>query len=275
MAGEEAFTLYIWGNDFTVPSIFGQGSVNWNGQWLPTTYTGVPSYLEATVSADKFAFPGTVTIYVRNWISPILGVDSNKVTFQIKRYPNPPVIHSIVSPNPPRTQAGGPAFDLVVYCGNGELYDAEGIVVLWNGQPRVTTHEWMDGDDLFHASILLTDIATAGKATVQVQDRWGQKSNAVTFTITAPVSVKPTIISLMPSSRPHGTKSFILTVNGINFQKGAQVRWNGASPTTTYISSVMLRASISALAIKTVGTRQVKVVNPSGKVSNTVTFSIT
>jgi thermitase len=87
--------------------------------------------------------------------------------------------------------------------------------------------------------------------------------------------VAPAISSLSPNLAATGTAAFTLTVNGVNFETGAVVRWNGVARATTHVSSTQLTASILASDIASNGNAGVTVFNSvSGSVSNTATFSI-
>jgi hypothetical protein len=85
----------------------------------------------------------------------------------------------------------------------------------------------------------------------------------------------PSISALSPASVQAGSGAFTLTVNGSNFDSLASVRWNDVVRATTYVSANQLTAQISAADVQSPGTASVKVVNYSGQISNTVTFTIT
>jgi PKD repeat protein len=86
----------------------------------------------------------------------------------------------------------------------------------------------------------------------------------------------PAISSISPSSATAGGAGFTLTVNGNNFISGSTIRWNGASRTTTYVSSARLTASIPASDIAAAGTVSITVYTPTpgGGTSNAQTFTI-
>src|SRR5216684_465017 len=70
-------------------------------------------------------------------------------------------------------------------------------------------------------------------------------------TVTASTNIyvlwyKPIMTGLNPSSIPLG--AFTLSVTGSNFVNGAQVLWNGAPLTTSFISSSSLQATGNATA---------------------------
>ena len=84
-----------------------------------------------------------------------------------------------------------------------------------------------------------------------------------------------TLSTLSPSSAALGGPGFALTVNGNNFVSGSVVRWNGVPRPTTFVSASQLTAQIPATDLAAGGTAPVTVLNPSGAVSNALTFTIT
>jgi hypothetical protein len=73
----------------------------------------------------------------------------------------------------------------------------------------------------------------------------------------------PALSSISPTSKTAGGEGFTLTLYGSNFISSSEVRWNGFSRATTYVSSVQLTASILASDIASAGTAQVTVFNPA------------
>ena len=96
----------------------------------------------------------------------------------------------------------------------------------------------------------------------------------------------PTITSISPNTVNVNSPGFTLTVYGTNFLPpvitiaavpASVVTWNGASLTTTYISSTQLTATVPANLLTSAGTAQVRVVNSAAggtQTSNTVDFTI-
>ena len=95
----------------------------------------------------------------------------------------------------------------------------------------------------------------------------------------------PNISALAPSSMAAGSPSFVLTVNGTNFNSNAAVNWNGTAQTTSHVNANQLTATIPAASITTAGTVTVTVTNPgtsggiygggtSAESSNSMTFTI-
>ncbi|MBK9313378.1 MAG: hypothetical protein IPM55_03885 [Acidobacteria bacterium] len=99
--------------------------------------------------------------------------------------------------------------------------------------------------------------------------------SALTFTIIAPNPV-PTLTSLSPDSVTQNSPDFTLTVNGAGFVNGAEIRWNGQTRTTTFVSATQLTAQIPATDLQSAGQAAVTVFNPApgGGTSNALTFTI-
>ena len=177
-------------------------------------------------------------------------------------------IPAISSVTPNTTLAGGPAF-IVTVSGAGFMAAS---VVRWNGADRPTS---FGSPTNLTASIPASDIASAGSASVTVFNPGGGggTSNAVTFTINAPV---PIISGLSPNSAIAGGGAFTLTLTGSGFVSGSVVRWNGVNRATSFGSPTNLTASIPASDIASAGSATLTVFNPApgGGTSNGVTFTI-
>ncbi|HUJ17960.1 MAG TPA: hypothetical protein VL197_08195 [Nitrospirota bacterium] len=259
-AGGPAFTLTVNGSGFVSSS-----AVQWNGANRTTTYV-TSSQLTAGITAADIATAGTATVTV--YTPAPGGGTSNAQVFSILSIPMP----AISTISPASATAGGTAFTLTV---NGSGFVSSS-TVQWNGANRTTTY--MSATQLT-AGITAADIATAGTATVTVFNPapGGGTSNALTFTITTPSNPVPLTTSISPAAATAGGADFTLTVNGSGFVSGSTVLWNGASRTTTYVSSTRLTAGIMAADIATAGTASVTVFNPApgGGTSNAQAFTVT
>jgi hypothetical protein len=103
---------------------------------------------------------------------------------------------------------------------------------------------------------------------------------------TPPVAgTMPTITALAPSSMTAGSSSFVLTVNGTNFNSNAVINFNSVAQSTTFVSANQLTANIPAASVATAGSATVTVTNPgtgggiygggtSAETSNSMTFTI-
>jgi len=88
--------------------------------------------------------------------------------------------------------------------------------------------------------------------------------------------VQPVITSLSPVSALTGSAGFTLTVDGVNFENGAIVRWNGADRTTAFVSTTQLTATILSADLASAGTASVTVHSPVvNTTSATQAFTIT
>jgi len=114
--------------------------------------------------------------------------------------------------------------------------------------------------------------------TAQVINPGPVTSSSYNFTVQAPF---PVIQSLSPSNASAGGSAFTLTVNGVTFDQGSVVRWNGSNRTTTTIPvgselPTGLSAQISASDIASASSVTVTVYNPGpgGGTSSGATFTI-
>jgi len=86
---------------------------------------------------------------------------------------------------------------------------------------------------------------------------------------------KPVLTSLSPAAAVPGAAAFTLTVNGVNFENGAVVRWNGFDRATTFVSATQLTAQITAADVATAGSYSVTVHNPVANTdSEAQTFTV-
>jgi hypothetical protein len=174
---------------------------------------------------------------------------------------------NISSIAPSSATAGGAAFALTL-TGTGFV---AGATVNFGSNPAITPSSVTSTQVV--ATIPATDIATAGTVNVTVTNpAGGGTSNAQIFTINNPA---PTATSLSPTSATAGGAAFTLTVNGTGFVSTSLVKFNGASKTTTFVSTTKLTAAITAADIATAGTVSVTVTNPApGGISNALSFTI-
>jgi predicted outer membrane repeat protein len=88
----------------------------------------------------------------------------------------------------------------------------------------------------------------------------------------------PTLTSLQPASVVAGSSDFTLVIKGSGFVKGLYAEWNTYHPTTTFVNSSEVHATIPAAWITAAGTYTIGVHNltPGGGDSfNTLTFQVT
>ena len=183
--------------------------------------------------------------------------------------PNPNPLPTLTSISPTSALLGSPVFTLTA---NGSNFISSS-VVRWGGANRTTT--FVSGTKLTAPFPATTDLTTGGTVQVTVfnPSPGGGTSNAVTFSIENPA---PTLSFISPTSAVATGPGFALTVTGTDFVSASVVRWNGAGRSTTFVSSMLLTASIPASDIATAGTAEVRVFNPApvGGTSNALTFTI-
>lgn len=72
----------------------------------------------------------------------------------------------------------------------------------------------------------------------------------------------PQVSSISPTSVPVGSGAFTLSVTGSNFLSSSVVQWNGSPRATTFSSSTLLQASITAADVATAENVAITVVTP-------------
>jgi uncharacterized protein (TIGR03437 family) len=249
-AGSPGFTLTVTGTGFVSGSV-----IQWNGGTVATSFVS-STQLAAQIPTGLVATAGTAVVRVVN-PSAVL---SNSLTFTIAA-PTPAI--SSLSPN--SAAAGSPAFNLTV-TGSGFV---SGATVQWNGSPLATS--FVSATQLT-AQVLAASIAAAASASITVLNPGSAPSNALTFTVTAPLA--PTISNVAPSTASAGGPAFTLTITGSNFVASSNVLWNGAGLPTTFVSSTQLTAQVAASRIATPGSASVSVSNPTGA-NNAAPFTFT
>ncbi len=102
----------------------------------------------------------------------------------------------------------------------------------------------------------------------------GSLTCSVTLTPNQPV---PTVISLNPGSKVAGEPGFTLGVFGTGFSSSnSEVRWNGTSLVSTFVSAGQLDAVVPAALLTTAGTAAITVFTglPGGGLSSPLSFSV-
>src|SRR5262249_2732755 len=141
---------------------------------------------------------------------------------------------TLTSLSPSSVTTGSPGFTLTVTGANF----ASTSVVLWNGANRSTTYV---RSSQLQASVAAADIATAGPAELSVSTPGGggRPSNSLPLPTPAPTPA-PFLSTTSPTTASAGGAAFPLTATGSNFTSGSIVQVNGASRTTTFVSSTQL-----------------------------------
>lgn len=89
-------------------------------------------------------------------------------------------------------------------------------------------------------------------------------------------TLTPEINFITPTSRMQNGDEFTMTVNGLNFMHGSEVRINGNGKLTTFISDTILLAKISAIEMRIDGENEITVYSPilKGRISNPKRFVV-
>jgi hypothetical protein len=251
-AGGAPFTLTVNGSGFTS----GYSKIIWNGVPLTTT---VVSSTQATAQVDSIllAFQGTASVLVIN----VPEGTSNAVKFTVDPAPSPTPI--ILAMTPLVGFAGGPAFDLQVY-GIGFVPDS---VVHWNGSNRFTV--FLSSNQL-RATISAADIARPAKNAVTVVSP-GVGSSPAYYNVESALT---RIVALSPPGTSAGSPEFALTLYGMDFRPDAVVQWNGLTRPTTWVSTMEMRAAISAADVANGAICAVSVLNGDGSRSAARSFVV-
>ncbi len=250
--GSPQLTLTVNGINF-----LSGATVRFNNVDLATTFVSA-TQLTAVVPPTLLATSGDFAVIVRNPDSQL----SPAATFTVSPNAVPPLITTLT---PSTVAPGGPAFTLAL---QGSGFQS-GAVVRWNGQDLTTIFV---SATALTASVPQTLIASAGTAMILIHNPNGLDSNQVSLPIT---TTPPPVISVLnPDSAAAGSPQFALSVQGTGFQSGAIVRWNGQDLVTSFVSSTLLNATVSASLLVSPGSAQVVVRNPDQQTSAPASFTI-
>ena len=121
---------------------------------------------------------------------------------------------------------------------------------------------------------MASDIAVAGNLSITIINPapGGGTSAALTLTVNNPV---PSISSVSPNPALAVASSYTLTVSGSGFVRGSVIQIDGASQTTTFVSSTQITAQVNG-GILALGIHRVTVFNPTpgGGTSNSVNLTV-
>lgn len=84
----------------------------------------------------------------------------------------------------------------------------------------------------------------------------------------------PEITALTPISTTAGSNTFMLTLDGRNFEEGSTVLWNGDPLPTTYVSASKVRANVPSSTLTAAGIVSITVQNPSAFAAPVRTFVV-
>jgi hypothetical protein len=252
----------IVGGPTVVSIITGSGfipdtQVAWDGQLIGRTYLS-PTEIRITLMGGLLT-PGVHRITT---INPAPGGGtSNAVEFFVS---NPvPRIDALG----PDTALIGSAFTLTV---TGSRFVSNS-VVRWNGSDRPTT---FINNSKVTAEISADDVSTSTVATISVSNPapGGGVSAGLPLTVRA---ATPSITSVSPATITAGSGEATLTVTGTNLAVGSVALWNSQPRPTSFVSSTVLKFTLSASDLITPSTGMVSVLSSgSGAASNAIAVTI-
>jgi outer membrane protein assembly factor BamB len=239
-AGTTNVTLTATGTNFTKTAL-----IYIDGNAVPTKYVSA-TMLTATVPNTYLAQQGEISITVADVASG--GVPTGAQTLSVA-----PVLRSL---SPSFISAGSAGFTLTVT--GAQLSSTT--VVYWNGTALTTT--FLNTSTLV-AQVPSQDVASPSTVTVTLEDPVSGEapSNGLSFTVQA---TKLALSNVSPTSVVTGGKAFTLTAGGSGFVAASVVTLGGTSLPTTYVSSTVLTAKVSAAQIASAGSLSVAVVNSAG-----------
>ena len=152
---------------------------------------------------------------------------------------------SLTSMSPESALVGSAGFTLTL---NG-LNFASSSTVEWNGAAVPTTFV---SRQQVTAAISSALVASAGYASVTVENNASQASNALEFGVHAPSQPPP--VSLSPASVVAGSGDLTLTVTGSGFDRSTVVLWDGYNfLRTIFVSQAQVKATVPSSDIGSAG----------------------
>ncbi len=260
IAGSAGFTMTINGANLLDCAAAPCLAVNWSPSSgsptsiKPSSVGPNANFVTVSIPASLLTTPGTASITV----TAEFGV-SNALTFTIS-YPTP----AITTLSPISGVVGGSAFTLTV-TGSGFF---PGSLVEVNGSPVATTY--VSGQTLT-ATVAAGFLNAAGNLAITVVQPNGLTSGVAEFPVNYPA---PTITSLGQTQVAASTTPVNIAINGTNFFAASTVQVNGATTSSTLVTSQQLTATIPASALAAPGQVSITVTNPGPLVSNTAALAV-
>lgn len=255
------FTLTVNGTGFVSSSV-----VQWNGSARPTTSVSA-TQLRASIAAADVAAIGTALVTVVS--PPPGGGTSSAVTFTM----TPPAVLTVSA----TSVAPGAGVTATLTNGTGGAQDWLALASTTAGNTSYVTFTYVGGGVTTRTwTVNMPTTAGTYEFRLFLNNGYTRAATSPTVTVSTAINPSPVSSSLTPSRTFAGSGAFTLTVNGSGFVSGSEVRWNGASRTTTFISNTQLRASITAADVAATGPAQVTVFSPApgGGTSAALPFTI-
>jgi glucose/arabinose dehydrogenase len=217
------------------------------------------------------------------------GVDSDGEFFMLS-YFSGTVLK--VEPTPPpsitATASVTTSGNITVAISNGPGFVSDWVVMVPAGSPAQTwtsSYMYLSGTKvrpatpLMSATLQFTAPATSGSFEFRFyqDDSWTLLATSGVVTVTTPSNPVPAVTALSPSSIGAGSLAFTLMVTGSGFVQGSQVRVNGATRTTTFVSATTLTAALPASDVSSAGALAISVFTPvpGGGTSASLNLTVT
>ena len=212
--------------------------------WSQTPSVG-HSYVEKAISAAAMAAI----------LNPLLQSSSNM-----------PILRTI---SPASVLFGSPG-QTITLTGTNFFNDSQ---VLFNGNSRPTT--FVSGTQL-GVQLSSSDLAQGGNQALSVSNssEGGWQSNTINLNVYGSTPSTPTLTGISPSSAVAGSGPVTLTATGTNFINSSVIQVNGATYSTTFVSSTQLTTTLTANDLATAGSLSITVATPGGGMSAPLTFTV-
>ena len=260
-AGGIAPTIVVKGAGFIDGSV-----VRWNGADR-TTFFVSSTTLQAVLLTSDVAQPGTSAVTVRNATPG--GGTSNALAFSVAAPgQNPtPTLNSL---DPAGVLAGANGSIDLIISGSGFIEQIQG---RWNGADRPTQ---LLNSTTVRMSLNAADLMTAGIASIDMVNPspGGGASNALSFTVAAVGQNLVPSISRVSTIVFNANGTRTVTIRGSGFVSGAQVRWNGANRSTSFVNSTTLRVTLSAADLAKSAAVAIFNPAPGGGLSNEIFYTM-
>lgn len=246
LRGSDKITMHIEGNKFMRGTTVSLKSPAMNYE-LSAIFTD-NHHIEATVPEELLSKAGSFSVNVTN--PQPEGGTSNSIVFTVN---NP--VPSITTIDPAEAMAGTPGLLIDIY-GTG-FFDDTAFYVNSTQRPFSLNSQTyilggLSAEDLEAGAYLYIAASNPSPG--------GGLSPASRFTVLNPV---PALTSINPTSTTAGSPDLTMTLAGDNFVKTSIVIFNNQQYTPIYIDRTLLKITIPSDAIRTPGTYNVKVINPS------------
>jgi hypothetical protein len=254
------FTLTLNGSSFTSTSV-----VRWNGADRASATTFVSAtQLRLAVPASDLTATGTAQVSV---FTPAPG-GGTSASLPISIVPAP-----VLSVSPSTAYTNAP-INLTLSGGFGGSTDWIALEPVGAADTAYVSWFYV-GSGVTSRTWSITMPATPGSYEFRLFLN-GSYSKAAT---SPPVSVSQApspapVLSSLSQTRAVVNVPFTLTLNGSGFVSSSVAYWNGASRTTTYVSSTQIKMSVLASDVAALGTAQISVTTPAPGGGTTVSLPI-